>query len=644
VNGVAVASGSASGSINLNVGANTITTVVTAQDRSTTKTYTTTVTRAAATDANLSGLTLSSGALTPTFASSTFAYTQSVANGVSSITVTPTVNQANATVTVNGTAVTSGSTSGNISLNVGANTITTVVTAQDGTTTQTYTTTVTRAAALISQASFSVTASPNALNATTTTSALSTTGGSGTGSVTYAMTTGTCTLSGSTVTAGTVNETCTVTATKAADSTYLAATATVNITVSRRASLASAATDPSVARMQAAQQMQSKLFVQNQIDNVNSHLDTYRHSFKLMPSRMGISINTPSMGQMSPVFYKVKDAWAGNTAELVDPSLQKVGMKEATSTPIGEKIYNDYAKYEATDQHTHNEEANDSYERTQGSYSFWSTGSIDTGLFKTGDNNDQSNKFRLNGLTFGLDYKVAPRAILGAALGLSQGSSKAQELENNVKSNQQSVKGYGLFGFGDGWVVDGLLGQSRHSFTGDRTTSGGAATLGMSRNGDSTFASSSIRKIFSYRSFRLAFFLRKDITHIRLNPYNETGAADYALGYDTAKYTASATSAGLHLLSDIYLDRGKLTTSAKISANRLRTSSISQDVFYADSGAAGGIYTLQQSSSHQNSPSLSLGISYTNKAGDGIDFGWIGAIGSNQNKLNGLRLGLRFAL
>src|SRR5690606_34014361 len=51
----------------------------------------------------------------------------------------------NATITVNGTAVTSGNASGAIALNVGSNTITTVVTAQDGTTTKTYTVTVNRA-------------------------------------------------------------------------------------------------------------------------------------------------------------------------------------------------------------------------------------------------------------------------------------------------------------------------------------------------------------------------------------------------------------------------------------------------------------------------------------------------------------------
>jgi hypothetical protein len=146
VNGVTVTSGSASGAITLNVGSNTITTLVTAQDGVTTKTYTIVVTRAAtlSSDATLSSLGISSGTLTPAFASGTTSYTDSVANSVSSVTVTPTTNQANATVKVNGVAVTSGSSSGAITLNVGSNAITTLVTAQNGTTTKTYTIVVTR--------------------------------------------------------------------------------------------------------------------------------------------------------------------------------------------------------------------------------------------------------------------------------------------------------------------------------------------------------------------------------------------------------------------------------------------------------------------------------------------------------------------
>ncbi|TGG92598.1 MAG: cadherin-like beta sandwich domain-containing protein, partial [Aphanocapsa feldmannii 277cV] len=71
----------------------------------------------------------------------------SVANDVESKTVTPTTANANATVTVNGSAVTSGNASDPISLAKGdATTITVVVTPQDPNAEEkTYTIQVTRA-------------------------------------------------------------------------------------------------------------------------------------------------------------------------------------------------------------------------------------------------------------------------------------------------------------------------------------------------------------------------------------------------------------------------------------------------------------------------------------------------------------------
>jgi len=144
VNGVSVASGSASASIPLIVGVNNITTIVTAQDGSTTKTYTVAVTRPS-NNAYLTNLTLSSGTLSPAFAMATSGYSATVSGATTSVTVTPTVNNPNSTVTVNGVVVASGAASAAIPLVVGTNTITTVVTAQDGVTHKTYTITVTRA-------------------------------------------------------------------------------------------------------------------------------------------------------------------------------------------------------------------------------------------------------------------------------------------------------------------------------------------------------------------------------------------------------------------------------------------------------------------------------------------------------------------
>ncbi len=60
----------------LSAGTNTVTIVVTAQDGITTKTYIITVTRAPSGNANLAGLKISSGTLTPVFAAGTISYTQ----------------------------------------------------------------------------------------------------------------------------------------------------------------------------------------------------------------------------------------------------------------------------------------------------------------------------------------------------------------------------------------------------------------------------------------------------------------------------------------------------------------------------------------------------------------------------------------
>ena len=86
-----------------------------------------------------------------TFASGTTTYTASVANSVTHVKLTPATTDSDATVKVGKgtslTAVSSGTASGAIPLSVGSNALKVEVTAEDGTTMQTYTVTVTRAAA-----------------------------------------------------------------------------------------------------------------------------------------------------------------------------------------------------------------------------------------------------------------------------------------------------------------------------------------------------------------------------------------------------------------------------------------------------------------------------------------------------------------
>lgn len=101
------------------------------------------VTREQSGNANLSRLDLSEGQLTPSLSIDVMTYNAGVSHETDQISITPTVAESNASVTVNGISVLSGVASDLINLDIGPNIITTVVTAENGTT-KSYETTVFR--------------------------------------------------------------------------------------------------------------------------------------------------------------------------------------------------------------------------------------------------------------------------------------------------------------------------------------------------------------------------------------------------------------------------------------------------------------------------------------------------------------------
>jgi Cadherin-like beta sandwich domain/Bacterial Ig-like domain len=147
VNGTPATSGQGR-SITLNgAGSNTLINIVVTAPNGSQKPYTLTVERAAlGGNNNLSGLTVSPGPLAPAFAAATTNYTVDVGSTVTSVTVTPTRQDPNATITVNGTPSNSGQAR-TVTLNgAGSNTlINIVVTAPNGSQ-KPYTITVERAA------------------------------------------------------------------------------------------------------------------------------------------------------------------------------------------------------------------------------------------------------------------------------------------------------------------------------------------------------------------------------------------------------------------------------------------------------------------------------------------------------------------
>jgi hypothetical protein len=130
--------GSTNATVALAVGDNTISIVVTAEDGTTTRTYTIVVTRLTSDDASLSSLSVTGVPLDPAFSRLVTSYTATVPISTISVDVSVTTSDNNASFTING------STNATIALLIGDNTISIVVTGANGTTTLTYTIVVSR--------------------------------------------------------------------------------------------------------------------------------------------------------------------------------------------------------------------------------------------------------------------------------------------------------------------------------------------------------------------------------------------------------------------------------------------------------------------------------------------------------------------
>ena len=100
---------------------------------------------AASTDPALTGITVSSGTLTPAFAPATTSYTVSVSNATTQVTIAATKKRSMSEFTFTPATDADGNTPGHqVALSLGANTVTIVNTAHDGATTRTYTLVITR--------------------------------------------------------------------------------------------------------------------------------------------------------------------------------------------------------------------------------------------------------------------------------------------------------------------------------------------------------------------------------------------------------------------------------------------------------------------------------------------------------------------
>jgi len=131
--------------LDLTVGSNTLPLTLVAQDGST-STYTFNIIRATSGNVDLASLTLSSGGMDQTFDASVINYSQTLPSHTSELTITAITADPNSTLTINGTPVTSATSSPAQTLISGINNFEIIVNSSDSANTKTYNVVVTREA------------------------------------------------------------------------------------------------------------------------------------------------------------------------------------------------------------------------------------------------------------------------------------------------------------------------------------------------------------------------------------------------------------------------------------------------------------------------------------------------------------------
>lgn len=429
---------------------------------------------------------------------------------------------------------------------------------------------------------------------------------------------------------------------------------------SSRQPISEAAQDRSVLAMLDAQIVQSQQFVTTQIDNVSNHLSGYRSNFNLRPNKLGfgVNLNLPSIGPALQVLHKIKDELTPRSEiTTLTPwsdrhggsGLFPVSDFEVAShahddqhPPVGSKVHTQFNQEPSSNAALGASISHDPQDDRR--YSVWTAGTIEFGKHNTHGDQETPYKLSSNGLTLGLDYQLRDSVIVGGALGVGTAWHNTAAMDNRLKGQQTAITAYGVSGLPDDWVVDGLVGYGVLDFSGHRTPTGGAARLGVERKGKAFFASGTLSKMSVLDGYQFTSFLRQDLIRIRLNSYAETGLNDHALGYDRTNATVTTTSAGLNVSRDIVVSGIRLTPSMRFALNRVIASGMTQDIYYADTGAAGGLYSMTQSGSYVTTQSLSLGLSHTTLGGDVFEFGWMGTTGPNRYRQNRMHLSLRFAM
>ncbi|RNL41266.1 autotransporter domain-containing protein [Ochrobactrum sp. MH181795] len=631
VNGASTPNGTSSAAIPLVVGSNTVTTTVTAQDGTTTKSYTVNVIRAQSGNAELVGLVPSAGSLDPAFSPSATTYALAVPTETSSLQLTPTSADPTATITVNGAAVASGSASSALPLGIGTTTLTVVVTAQNGTT-RSYTVNVTRAAsadATLAGIVPSVGSLDPAFDKETLSYSLNVE--NTVESITFAPTvsepSARVTVAGSSIASG--SSSAPIGLTIGANTVSIVVTApsganrSYTVVVNRATMVFPDPTlDPEVIGLLSAQTSAARRFAQVQNRNFQNRLEQLHDEGDRRKSSLGVRLGSPSTAQQpeDPTNPSSSAPSAGISALGYAPERRDsfpgkaIGLKDPA-------------------------QAAPSIDPDLGPFAFWSSGFVN---FGQRDSGKLDLDYTLVGVSGGIDYRFSERFVAGFGVGYGRDRTDISENGTESRANAYSAAVYGSFKPLDNFFIDALLGGSILDFDSTRfITTDGSLTDGK-RDGSQMFGSLTAAYEFRQETWLVSPYGRLEMSRSWLDGYGEGGDSIYRLTYGDQTVDTVTGVVGLRANYSIDYTWGRLTPGVRAEYAHDFQGSSRAAMGYSALGGLPYALDVEGESSDSANVGLSLDFSFDNAWTTGVEYRTgSGGSGARDHAI-ALRVGAKF--
>jgi uncharacterized protein YhjY with autotransporter beta-barrel domain len=266
-------------------------------------------------------------------------------------------------------------------------------------------------------------------------------------------------------------------------------------------------------------------------------------------------------------------------------------------------------------------------------FNVWVAGDIDySSINMSGD----KNTFQSKGVTLGIDQKVLPDLLMGAAVGYGFNESELDDQDSIIESNQKTGAIY-LSYQANSFTLDGLAGYEALEFDQQRYSDG---FLSGNRKGSSLFSSLKLGRVFQLKEIRLQPYLKTDLIKSTLNAYSESGSSA-AVRYDKAAIHSNSISTGVNVGSSIALASGVLMPSMNLEYTKNNQGRINQSLSYADNSENFTRFSLAGRPNEYGN--LGLDLNFSSYSNVGINLNYTYSQGANSYHSNHLGTTMQFS-